>query len=176
MRPAGPVPRIQGIDRADALLAYTGAARELVARLKYRNQRAAVDWLALGMSRLAREPVDVITWAPANRRHARERGFDHGQLLANAVGRRLGIRAKRLLARDDDAPLTGRSAAERADTLRLRIVGVVPERVLVVDDVITSGATLRAAAAALTGAGVTRIHAVSAAYTPPPGEIGPWTR
>lgn len=171
MRPAGEVARIEGVDAARALLEYTGAARELVARLKYRNQRAAIDWLAVGMASLVDRPVDTIAWAPANADHIRARGFDHGRLLARAVGCRIGVRPTKLLARADDAPLTGRSAAERSAGLRLRIVGAVPKRVLIVDDVITSGATLRAAAAALRGAGAESVFAVSAAYTPPPGMI-----
>ncbi len=177
MRGADPVPRIEGVDDAAALLEYRGAARELVARVKYRNNRAAIAWLADGMAALAvvRAPVDAIAWAPANGGHRKARGFDHGRLLANAVGRRVGLRPVELLVREDDAPLTGRSAAERSVSLKLRVVRSVPKAVLIVDDVITSGATLRAAAAALRGSGAETIHAVSAAYTPPPG-LGPSAR
>lgn len=169
MRPAGDVPRLEGVDHVAALLEYRGAARELVARLKYRNQRAAVEWLAVGMAGLATAPFDAITWAPANRSHRRQRGFDHGQLLARAMGHRLGLRPQPFLVRGDDAPLTGRSAAERSAGLVLSAQGVVPKVVLIVDDVITSGATLRAAARVLREAGAQKIFGVSAAYTPPPG-------
>ena len=122
------------------------------------------------MAQLVPHRPDAITWAPANKGHVRTRGFDHGHLLARRIGRSFGLTAHPLLARDDDAPLTGRSASERSASLRLSAVGEVPKKVLIVDDVITSGATLRAAAAALRGAGASTIHAVSAAYTPPPGE------
>lgn len=167
MRPADVVPRIEGVDDAHALLEYRGAARELVARLKYRNQRAAIEWLGVGMAGLVHDLPDAITWAPANKGHVKARGFDHGELLARALRLRAPVRP--MLVRDDDAPLTGQSAAERSEGLRLRIVGEVPKTVLIVDDVITSGATLRSAAAALRHAGATSIHAVCAAYTPPPG-------
>ncbi len=168
MRPAERLPTIEGIDDAQALLEYQGVARELVARLKYRNQRAAVEWLGVGMAGLVHDLPDAITWAPANKGHVKARGFDHGELLARALRLRAPVRS--MLVRDDDAPLTGRSAAERSEGLRLRIVGEVPKTVLIVDDVITSGATLRAAAAALRRAGATTISAVSAAYTPPPNK------
>jgi predicted amidophosphoribosyltransferase len=178
MRLADAVPRIDGIDDARALLEYRGAARELVARVKYRNQRAAIDWLGVGMAALVTSDVDTITWAPANRGHRRDRGFDHGELLARRIGRHLGVGARGLLGRGDDTPLTGRSAAERSAALCLRITGAVPKRVLIVDDVITSGATLRAAAQALRAAGAEVVRAVAAAYTPPPGvsALGPSTR
>ncbi|MDP1795399.1 MAG: phosphoribosyltransferase family protein [Acidimicrobiales bacterium] len=169
MRAAESVPRIEGVDGAWALLEYRGAARELIARVKYRNSRAAIGWLAEGMAQLVTESFDVITWAPANRSHRRERGFDHGRLLADATARRLGVRPRSLLVRDDDTPLTGRTAAERSTALVLRVAGQVPKTVLIVDDVITSGATLRAAARALRGAGAEEVFGVSAAYTPPPG-------
>lgn len=175
MRPADVIPRIDGVDTAAALLEYRGAARELVARIKYRNQRAAVAWLGGGMAALVEQPFDAITWAPANRGHVRARGFDHGRLLAEAVGRHLGARPMLLLTRADDAPLNGRSAAERSAGLDLAACGPVPERVLIVDDVVTSGATLRTAARALREAGAQKVCAVSAAYTPPPG-LCPSTR
>lgn len=167
MRPAPAVPHIEGVDAARALLEYRGAARELVARLKYRNQRAAIDWLAGGMAELVNHHFDALTWAPANRRHVRQRGFDHGQLLASSLAYRLGTRCVALLDRDDDAPLTGRAAAQRQ--VVLRVTAEVPAAVLIVDDVITSGATLRAGARVLRLGGAGAVFGVSAAYTPPPG-------
>lgn len=165
MRPAPPLPRFTGVDTAAALLSYRGTARELVARIKYRNQRAALRWLAVGMAELA--PVaDVVTWAPANAAHIRERGFDHGQLLAREVGRLLRGPVVGLLRRGADAPLTGRAAAMRVVELEAR---ATTGTVLLVDDVITTGATCTAAAIALRNAGATGVSVLAAAYTPPPG-------
>jgi predicted amidophosphoribosyltransferase len=172
MRRAQRVPAIAGVDGCAALLSYRGAARELVARAKYRNQRAGLRWLATGMAGLVRdESFDVITWAPANPSHARRRGFDHGELLAKEVGRQLSTTAVSLLRRDRGAPLTGKSAAQRQSGPPLRATAaasLADATVLVVDDVITTGATLAAAARALRSIGATRIFAVAAAYTPPP--------
>lgn len=166
---------IEGVDAAAALLEYRGVARELVARLKYRNQRAVIDWLARGMAPLVPADADALTWAPANRGHVRERGFDHAELLARAVARLAGRPLQRLFRRADDAPLTGRTAAERGRALRLDVVAPAPARLVVVDDVLPSGATVRAAASAARGAGATRVYGLFAAYTPPPG-LGPLTR
>jgi predicted amidophosphoribosyltransferase len=175
MRRAEPVRAIAGVDGCAALLSYRGAARELVARLKYRNQRAGLRWLATGMADLVRDlSFDVVTWAPANPAHARARGFDHGELLARAVARGLGLEVVPLLLRARGDALTGRSKIERAAGPPLSPVRCyLPARtVLVVDDVITTGATLATAARALRSIGATRIFAVAAAYTPAPS-FGP---
>ena len=168
---AGRVPSIDGVDWCAALLSYRGVGRELVARAKYRNQRAALAWLGRGMAELVgARAIDVVTWAPANRRHVRRRGFDHGALLAKVVATCLGLPVERLLARGDEAPLTGRTAEERRRGLTLsatrRYLG--GQAVLIVDDVVTTGATMSAAALQLRRRGAERVYGVAAAYTPAP--------
>ena len=60
-----------GVDKCVASLVYGGAARELVARLKYRNARASIGWLADAMAALVDEPVSAVVWVPTTpaRRH-----------------------------------------------------------------------------------------------------------
>src|SRR4051812_46855978 len=91
LQPAPPFATPAGLDRLDVAFAYEGAARELVARVKYRNARAGMAWLAGAMvERLRTETstLDVVTWAPTTPAHRRARGFDHAELLARAVGKR----------------------------------------------------------------------------------------
>jgi predicted amidophosphoribosyltransferase len=162
-----------GLDAWAAPFAYAGVARELVARVKYRGAHAVTEWLATGMAIVAPLPLpEIVTWAPTTTARRRERGFDHAQLLAQQVARRLARPARPLLRRGDDRPQTGLPAAERRVGPCLIARNGVPASVLVVDDVTTTGATLAAAAAALRVAGATRVVALTAARTPPPG----WNR
>ena len=87
-------------------------------------------------------------------------------LAARSVARHLGCRPGRLLVRAPGPPQTGRTRDERLDGPAFRARGRVPRRVLVVDDVVTTGATLTAAAVALRRAGATRVVAATVARTP----------
>ena len=91
--------RRPGVDSCLALLAYEGAGRELVARLKYRNARSSLPFLARGMAGLAPAvgtPVDVVTWAPTTAARRRAAGLRPGR--AAGPGRRPPPRASRLPA------------------------------------------------------------------------------
>jgi predicted amidophosphoribosyltransferase len=158
-----------------AAFAYEGAAREVVARAKYRNVRAGVPWLAAAVAHvLAAEAarglrsVDVVTWAPTTPGHRRSRGFDPAEVLARALARRLGLRCAGLLARTPGPAQTGLSAAARRTGPRFHPRAPVPPCVLVVDDVTTTGATLVAAARALRAGGARQVFAATAARTPAP--------
>ena len=172
LRPAVPVAAPPGIDQCRAALVYEGAGREVVARLKYRNGRAVVGWLGAAMAHVVADlapAVDVVTWAPTSAARRRQRGFDQAELLAGRVGRGLGVPVRPLLARPGGPAQTGRARVERVDGVefvarRSSVAG--SPRVLVVDDVVTTGATLSAAARALRNAGATNVAAVVAGRTP----------
>src|SRR3954452_710111 len=138
-----------GLDQCAALLLYDGAGRELVARLKYRNARSSVRWLGDAMAAVVDgASIDGVTWAPPTAARRRGRGFDQGELLARVVARRLRRPCRPMLRRGAGPPQTGRSAtARRSGRVALGTVDVpVGSRVLVVDDVVTTGSTLASAA------------------------------
>ena len=156
-----------GVDRLAVPFAYTGAGRELVARLKYRNARATLHWLATAMaSRVDAEGLDVVTWIPTTTRRRRNRGFDQAEVLARAVGRELGLPCAALLRRRPGPPQTGQALEHRRRGPQIVAPRPVPAAVLLVDDVITSGATIATAAQTLRTAGARRVDAVTAASTP----------
>jgi predicted amidophosphoribosyltransferase len=149
-----------------------------VAGLKYRDQRASVPFVAglmVGAASCAVPDAAVtVTWAPTTRARQRERGFDHAELLARAVARRMGVRCRRLLVRSSGPAQTGRDAAERRGdppcfTLRSRRV---PATIVLVDDVVTTGATLSAAARTLRLGGAELVIGLVAGATPPRARPG----
>jgi predicted amidophosphoribosyltransferase len=112
-------------------------------------------------------PVDAVTWVPTTPARRRTRGFDHGELLARAIGRRARLPVRRTLGRAPGPPQTELAAAARRTGPALFVLARrVPARVLLVDDVATTGATVAAAARALRGAGSETITVVTAARTP----------
>ncbi len=151
-----------------APLAFEGVARQVVHGLKYRNRRRVARYLAHVMvHRLRLTGFDVVTWAPTSGSRSRRRGYDQAELLARAIAHELGLPCRRLLFRSHGAAQTGLTRAERlqAPEFRARPMGQ-RLKVLLVDDVVTTGATLAAARAALEGAGIGEVVAVAAAATP----------
>ena len=166
-----------------AALAYEGVARRSILALKFRNRRTVARHLArLIVTRLgagASAPLagaarsrqfrqfDVVTWAPTGADRVRSRGYDQAELLARAVAKELRVPCHRLLYRTHGAPQAGHGRADRlvGPGFRARATRR-PLRVLVVDDVITTGATLRRAGEALRLAGIDAVTLVAIAAAP----------
>ncbi len=157
--------------RVWAPLAYSGPARDLVRALKFRGARGVADTMAAQI--VAGAPTDFLEGAtvvpvPLHRRRLRARGFNQAALIAAALARRAGLQLADPLVRTGPATAqVGRHRPERragpAGAIEAR--GGVPARVLVVDDVVTTGATLAACSAALVAAGAVEIAAVTFART-----------
>jgi ComF family protein len=166
-------PAVPGDGDVIAAIAFTGRARDVVLALKYRNRRAIGRHLAgLLVNRLietgAIADLDVVTWAPTSGTRRRHRGFDQGEVIARTVARQLGLPCRRLLdRRGTTRAQTGRSRSERLHAPSfVAHPGVAGRRVLVVDDVVTTGATLRAAGDAVSHAGAFGVVLAAVAATP----------
>jgi ComF family protein len=156
---------------AAAAFTYEGSARALVTACKFRALRSLAD----EMARLAEPafaaaqagpspaspPELLVTWVPGHREHALERGFNQAELLARGLARRAGVPYAPLLrrvrhgARQSGLDRTARAANVRdAFALREGVNGVLRKlkRVVIIDDVYTTGETLNHCAKALAGA------------------------
>lgn len=160
-------PLPEGIEFVHTAYAYEGPARKLIHRLKYEGVRAAAVPLAQRMAFLPSGEEEIIVPVPTDRRRLRKRGYNQAALLARHIADILGMEMTEALVRvDERRPQTGLSARERRENLIGCMVSgdaVNGKRVLLVDDVYTTGATLSEAARALYSAGAKRVSAFTAA-------------
>ncbi len=160
-----------GFESARASLRYEGVGKEIVHAIKYRGYTRVVERLAaplLTETLRGAGSFDAVVPVPIHRKRLRERGFNQAALLARGVAGRMNSPVSDTLqvvrSTRDQVEL---SAAERranvagAFSARTRTRG----RLLLVDDVFTTGATMSACAATLLGAGAAEVHAVSLCRT-----------
>jgi len=111
--------------------------------------------------------VDVVTWVPLSPKRRARRGYDQARALAVVVARQHGLPARPLLRRVRDlGPQARRAGADRREAMRGMFRSIrrdVAERVLLVDDVLTTGATASACASALQDAGAEEVSLLVAA-------------
>ncbi len=158
-----------GFESARAPLRYEGVGEEVVHALKYKGYARVAERLMspLLMSVLETD-FDVVVPVPLHRSRLRKRGFNQAELMARALAGRLNSRLSDKLqtvrrTRDQiELSAAGRRANVRG---AFGAKGRVSGRVLLVDDVFTTGATLSECAGTLKGAGAAEVHAVSLCRT-----------
>jgi ComF family protein len=156
----------EAIERARAAFLFDGPARRAIHRLKFSGWRSVAHALGGAMAEVNDLRADVVTWVPLSRRRRAARGFDQARALADVVGPALGLPVVPLVRRTAEAPPQARRAGEaRRGAMRgvFEGRGCPPDRVLLVDDVLTTGATAAACAEVLLEAGASAVVVLTAA-------------
>lgn len=166
--------RIDFADGCFSPLAYRDAVPGAVHRYKFSRVRALGKPLAALMAQCLSdrlpEGADLITWAPLSKKRLRERGFDQAELLAREVGRLLSIPAAPVLEKTRNTGPQSELEEESARRANARgAYALLPgtdlsgKRVVLVDDVVTSGSTLGECAALLRQGGAEEVWCLTLA-------------
>lgn len=161
-------------DKAAAGLWYESDVRRAIHGLKYREKqhyaRPLARVMAYAFEHKLQEPVDIITFVPTNRATLRERGYNQAQLLAEELAQMLDKPCLPMLEKTRETrPMHGLRPEER----RANVLGAyrlccdasqaTGKRILVADDILTTGATLSECSRMLKMAGADRVFCLCAA-------------
>lgn len=147
---------------------YDGLAKDLLWKLKFGRAGAAAreigDMLA-AQTTFAHPASVIITHVPTATARVRQRGYDQAALIAKALARKHGVACIPLLIRHGKHEQVGASRAVRTSQLQeafhpIRQQYIKGAHIILIDDVVTTGATLQAAATALESAGAARVEAI----------------
>ena len=164
----------RGIVQLEWCGTFSGPVRAAIHLLKYKGQRRLAEPLGEALARRWERSAaggDVVTWVPVHAERERERGFDQAELLARVVGEALGLPVLRCLERA--ASTRAMHALGRHERSR-NVAGaftVAPGQEpllrghwpVIIDDVVTTGATLAGCASALDDAGAVAVSALAVA-------------
>lgn len=166
--------RLQPEDRlnegACSVWRYSGCVSQLIISLKLKCLADAAQVLADGMAEaihdLSLPPNTVLTWVSMPPKRLRQRGIDHGRVLCEAVAQRCGMPARELLRRTKRVHTQrGLNREQRMGNLQGSIdaIGPVNVPVLLIDDVLTTGATASVCTEVLRAAGAPAVYVLTAA-------------
>lgn len=147
---------------------YEGTLRDGFLRYKFEGRQWYAGqfgtWLAVTIRDKLTGTYDLITWVPVSSRRRRTRGYDQAELLCREAARALGAEPVRTLEKrtDNRAQSSLTDAAQRIENAKGVYCAVQPERfagkrVLLIDDIVTTGATLSECARVLRKAGAAEI-------------------
>lgn len=164
-----------------APLWYEGPVREAVRRFKFRGGVTAAGPLGALIAQAAADrfsgEFDAVTWVPVSAERLRKRGYDQSRLLAERACKLWGAEPEALLRKVRDNP--AQSGLESAEARWRNTQGVYQaqgdpagRRILLIDDVCSTGATLVSAAGILLTAGAAGVVCAAAAFPRPEGENG----
>lgn len=165
--------RVPHIDACVSPLYYKDTVRQSLLRYKFGGLSFYAEIYADFVVKSIDEnkiTCDSITWVPLSRRRLRKRGYDQAKLLAEAIAALTGIPCEQTLVKRRDNPPQSRT--EKASERRANVAGVYEafpdaqlggKRLLLIDDIVTTGSTLSECAAVLRRAGAASVAAATLA-------------
>ena len=170
------LPNDSGGVRCAAPLWYEEQMREAILEFKFQGRAAVAEPLGEEVARCAAErfggEFDVVTWVPVSRKRLRKRGYDQSELLARSACRRWGTLPVAMLRKIVDTP--PQSSLKEAAARRANVIGAYEavntekirnSRILLIDDIFTTGATMEECVRVLKEAGAASVVCVTAART-----------
>lgn len=169
--------RIEGTDGAVAALYYRGLVAEAMKRYKFSHFQHYAPWFAAQLAPLIAERLedwqpDLVTFIPLGMFRLYQRGYNQSKLLAEPIAAQLGLACAPLLRKRPFAAKQSlqRNAAKRlqnvkASFLPIGAYNLAGKSVLLIDDIITTGATVSAAASTLRQMGASRVFVAAATRT-----------
>lgn len=145
---------------------YDNLVKDLIGRLKFNGDQSVANLLAKMVSPLPRlrsaGEFDLVTWVPAAPARLRQRGFHPAELIAEAVALDLGVPYRPLLGRLGNQRQVGQNRQDRLTSAKgqyylVKAKTLPSANVLLIDDVLTTGATMTECAAVLKAGGAKRI-------------------
>lgn len=162
--------------RCAAPLWYEGQVRDGLLRFKFQGAAAAAGPFGALIAQCAADrfsgEFDTVTWVPVSRRRLRKRGYDQAELLAESACRLWDTEPARLLNKTVDNP--AQSGIQDASARRANVLGVYEpaeteiirgKRILLIDDICTTGATLTECVRVLREAGAESVVCAAVALT-----------
>ncbi|HEX6539980.1 MAG TPA: ComF family protein [Candidatus Dormibacteraeota bacterium] len=172
-----PVPRAVDLDdlRAWSAFVFAGPVREVLHRGKFQGNRAALRQIAgvaaIRLELAIRPPPDAVLPVPLGARRRRQRGYNQAEVVAAEIAQAVGAHVLDGLTRvRETEPQSSRGEADRrtnvAGAFGWRGADLAGARLWLIDDVLTTGATMEAAAAVLLQAGARRVDGLVIARVP----------
>lgn len=162
---------LAGLERVVGATRYEGVAEAFITAMKFHHHVDSVTYFAERIAgAVATQEFDLITFIPSSVEGWRRRGYHPAELIARPLSELLGVTLRALLVRYDRTSQTARHRSERLRGPELGLCGdtgaIDGARVLIVDDVVTTGTTLSGAALLFCRFRARSVSAAAAALTP----------
>ena len=170
--------RVPGADGADAALYYTGKVKQAMQRFKFHHKQHYADWFAAQALPLLAEHLedwkpDLITYMPIGFLRLHKRGYNQAELLAKAIAAPFSLPCRATMRKRPFTPTQSEQkdfAARQENAARallpIKNMDLSGQSVVLVDDIITTGAMAAAAADLLRKMGAARVYVLAPARTP----------